>query len=160
MAYFHVVVEKESMSVRTFLYGDLSRHELKRRFIKPYLLAQAVLKGNEVIELRDVKRVWVIETTENLESTLKQLQKTSNVAIDRINSNNEGFLIISAGSGWREEDILQCGQDVTSQFIDSPPGVGTLGSHIVSFINNPWAYGVGVALLIAIATAAAKSLVS
>ena len=57
---------------------------------------------------------------------------------------------MSAGSGWHNEDIAECGTDVTSKYISAPPGLGTWLTKSGALLNSPWVLRVlgGVALLV------------
>ncbi|QGT77771.1 hypothetical protein GM160_02060 [Guyparkeria halophila] len=148
MAFLHVVIERTEEEKPLFLFGDLTKTELKRRFIRPYKLARSVLKENRVVNLSCVTSVHVIETDKPLDVALKHLRVESNERIDSLNRESGGVFIISAGSGWVAEDIVHCGRDVTAQYVTSPPGEGTLASHALAFLHNPWVLRVGGGLLI------------
>ena len=150
MTYFHVVVERSGNSKPLFLFGDLSDKDLRRRFLRQYQLGKSVLKENRVIDLGHVVAVQIIRTTEPLEKALKRLQKESNEQIEHLNRESNGLVIISAGSGWVNEDIVHCGEDVTPQYVTAPPGDGTPMTKIIAFLHSPWvlSIGGGLALLV------------
>lgn len=148
MAFLHVVIEREEDEKPLFLFGDLTKAELKRRFLRPYKLAKSVLKENRVVNLAGVTAVHVIETDKPLDAALRQLRVESNERIDRINRESGGVFIISAGSGWVDEDVVHCGHDVTAQYVTSPPGEGTLASRALALLHNPWVLRVGGGLLV------------
>lgn len=116
MAFLHVVIERAEDNKPLFLFGDLTKAELKKRFLRPYKLAKPVLKENRVVDLAGVTGVHIIETDKPLDAALKQLQVESNERIDRFNREAGGVFIVSAGSGWVNEDVVHCGEDVTAKF--------------------------------------------
>ncbi|MCC5879711.1 MAG: hypothetical protein JJU03_07445 [Idiomarina sp.] len=148
MAFLHVVIERADGDKPVFLFGDLSKAELKKRFIRPYSLAKPVLKENRVVNLANVTVVHIIETEQPLDAALKLLQVESNERIDRLNRESTGAFIVSAGSGWVNEDIVHCGEDVTARYVTSPPGEGTPASRALALIHSPWVLRVGGSLAV------------
>lgn len=148
MAFLHVVIERADDNKPLFLFGDLRKAELKNRFLRPYGLAKPVLKENRVVNLASVTAVHIIETEQPLDAALKQLQVESNERIDRFNRESGGVSIVSAGSGWVNEDIVHCGEDVTTRYVTSPPGEGTPASRALALIHNPWVLRVGGGLAV------------
>lgn len=62
--------------------------------------------------------MYVIETDKPLAAALEQLQAESKERIDK--------------------QIVDCGEDVTNQYMTSPPGEGTLASLVWALFHNPW----------------------
>jgi hypothetical protein len=148
MAFLHVVIERMGDDKPLFLFGDLSKAEFKKRFLRPYNLARPVLKENRVVNLASVTAVHVIETKKPLDAALKQLQVESNERVGRLNRESSGVFIVSVGSGWVNEDIVHCGEDVTTKYVTSPPGEGTPASRALALIHNPWVLRVGGGLAV------------
>ncbi|MDP0562006.1 MAG: hypothetical protein QS721_06630 [Candidatus Endonucleobacter sp. (ex Gigantidas childressi)] len=150
MTYLHVVIKRSEDVKPLFLFGDLTEKDLKRRFLRQYQLGKSVLKENQVVNLGNVVVVEIIRTSDPLKEALKNLQKKSNDRIDQMNRESSGFMIISVGSGWVNEDIVHCGEDVTLKYVSAPPGGGTPITKIIAFIHSPWvlSLGGGIALIV------------
>lgn len=148
----HVVVTlRGDESSARFLFGDLDEAGLKRKFLKPYRRGESILVGNDLIPLSEVTSVSIIETAESKEASLADLQKESSETVDRTNAalHESGVVIISAGSGWADEDIVQVGDDVTDRYIKAGPGRGADADYIRSIIVNPWVVTIIGGLMVA-----------
>ena len=55
MDLYHVVVEIHGEKKPLFLFGDLSKSDLRKRFLNPYYLGKPVLKKNQVVDLSRVR---------------------------------------------------------------------------------------------------------
>ncbi len=137
-AYLHVVLVLEGSEQRVFLFGDLSERDLKKRFLHYYHLGKPVLKNNEVINLAQVKSVHIIETEDPKEESLKKLQIKSKKDIDDFNRTSQSLVLIGPGAGWDDDEIVECGKDVTSRFISAPPGQGTWSTKLLAVLHSPW----------------------
>lgn len=142
--YYHVVITLKDNPKPVFLYGDMTEAELRQKFLRPYKLGKPVLKGNEVVNLSEVKAVDIIETDVPLQDELKKMQIESGRKIDEINHSSSGVFIMSLGVGYNNEDIAGGGKCVTDRYITTPPGTGTLGSNLFASLHNPWVLGIGI----------------
>jgi hypothetical protein len=97
-----------------------------------------------------------METSEPLDDALKRLQKESRERIDRLNRESDSVVIISAGSGWQEKDVVECGKEVTGKYIIGPPGEGTWLTKISAILHNPWVLSIGGGLALIVIGAIIK----
>lgn len=118
--YFHVIVDVGD-SNRRVLFTDLSKQSLKTQFLEPYRRGQKILHLGEFIDLGNLSKLHIIRTTKPKSEELEELQISSRRDIDEVNARSSGFTFISIGYGWNDEDIVFCGDDVTSQFIQPIP---------------------------------------
>jgi hypothetical protein len=143
--FLHVVVtlRGEGKKPPRFLFGDLDEAGLKRKFLKPYRRGESIVVGNDLVPLPEVRTVKIVETDEPREVCLTQLQKQSSEAIDRFNAHarETGAVLISIGSGWADEDIVEAGEDVTDRYIKSGPG--SEQNALLSYVWNKW----GIAII-------------
>jgi len=142
MDLYHVVVEIHGEKKPLFLFGDLSKSDLRKRFLNPYYLGKPVLKKNQVVDLSRVVSVQIRMTKSSASSELEDLKAKSKAEIDELNRGS-GMVFIGFGRGYADEDIVECGTDVTAEFVKAPPGQGTAVSKLVGFLHNPWVLRVG-----------------
>lgn len=146
--YFHVLVKMNKAPEKLiFLFGDLTEKELKSRFIKPYKRKETLVRGNDLIALSDVSAVHIVRTKKKKDVCLKELQVSSGEQIDEMNKDSDetGVVIISAGSGWEDEDIVEVGEDVTNHYIHGGCQGDTWFNKIA---NNQWTIALGTGLIL------------
>ncbi len=148
--YYHVLCEFGDDKEAKLIFSDLSKRQLRKKFIYKYRLGSELFLEGRVLSLMSVKSVQVIRTALPIEKELKKLQKESGERIDRINRESNSFKLVSVGSGWHQEDIVESGENVVSQFISESPGQGTLITRTIAFLHNAWVLrlGSGVILII------------
>ncbi len=56
---------------------------------------------------------------------------------------------MSIGRGYEPEDITEAGEDVTSTFINGPPGEGRW-PLLTASVKNPWIKAIGTAIIAAV----------
>lgn len=142
MKLYHVVVEIHGEKKPLFLFGDLSESDLRKRFLNPYYLGKPVLKKNQIVDLSRVASVHIRMTKSSAISELEDLKAKSKAEIDELNRGS-GMVFIGFGRGYADEDIVECGIDVTAKFINAPPGQGTGLSKFAGVLHNPWVLRVG-----------------
>jgi hypothetical protein len=82
------------------------------------------------------------------EEERKDIQIRSRREIDEFNQESLGVTLISIGSGYAPEDIVEAGVDVTSSYIASPPGQKK-GGLMSAIINHPWASAIVTGVIVA-----------
>lgn len=143
--YFHVVVWiKPFAGIARLLHSDQSEAELKRNFLTPYRRGRRTVLDGEIIDLRDISTVKIVKTELNKDDELQALQNRSTAEIDAINRSSPDFVIIARGQGWEDEEIADCGEDVTAQYVKVAPGEASFISTIVA---HPWTVGLGTTVL-------------
>ncbi|MBE0614869.1 MAG: hypothetical protein IH604_14460 [Burkholderiales bacterium] len=147
MTFFHVLVKfKSAPDKARCVFSDLSRKDLESKFLKPYRAGRSTLSGAEVIETGNIAWTQIMETERGTAEELKDIQAKSWKDIEEFNRNSS-VVLISAGHGYDAEDIVDAGNDVTSQFITSPPGEGS--SVIIKIMNHQWVIAVIGGLIVA-----------
>ena len=149
MSFFHVIAAfedrpKELVSV----FMDLSRRDLKTRFLKPYARGENLVSGNHILPVRSIRIVRVIATERQSKSELEDLQRESRAKIDELNRKSKDAVFILLGVGYKDEDIVYTGTDVTAQFINVAPGAKDMVARVISFLNNGWVVAVGGGILV------------
>ena len=142
------------------IFSDLSKRQLKIKFISKYRLGSNLFLDGKVLPLMKITSVQIINTKSPIEQELKKLQKESGERIDKINRESNGFTILSLGSGWHEEDIAECGEDVVSQFINESPGQGNLITKISLFFHNAWVLRLGSGVILILVALIIKELLA
>jgi hypothetical protein len=149
MPYFHVLAGlDQSPEALIAIFMDLSESELKTRFVKPYSRGQDVVSKNNIFAVKSLRKLHVIRTERQSDAELLDIQRSSREAIDRINRESRDIVFISAGQGYKPEDIVHGGADVTETYISGPPGSASRSSF-GTLVNNGWVVGVGGGLLVA-----------
>lgn len=147
MAFHHVLLslDPEPNKLRS-VFVDLSENELKTKFVTPYRKGRSFVSDNEIIVLTGIRKVHIIRTDQKNETERSALHDRSLREIDEFNRNSS-IRLISLGRGYDPEDILEVGQDVTSTFINGPPGYAATPTLTSSVINHPWLVGIGTAVI-------------
>lgn len=122
MAYHHVIAKVGQNDKFCVLFADLSLAELKKRFIAPYERGISFFSGNDLVTPTDLRSVQVVKTERTEQEEREHINKESCAQIDKINRESTGMVIISAGSGYDPEDIVEAGEDITHSVIKGPPG--------------------------------------
>lgn len=122
MPYYHVIASDDSTGSKyRGLFSDLCLTDLKAKFVRPYLLGQHVLAGNDQVDVYRITKLLIIKTDAPSSVVRSRLQEESFKRIERLNAQGAGF-IISVGSGYHPEDIKDGGVDVTGEFINGSVG--------------------------------------
>ena len=136
MKFHHVTVKTKLSESWSCLFKDLSKPELKKSFVKPYKLGKSIFYDGKILSSLDIIEVKINITENNLKSELAKVQDESIESIRKMNAS--GIPVLSLGWGYRDHEINNVGENVTSYFIDCPPGGGTYKSLAADFIKHPW----------------------
>jgi hypothetical protein len=149
MDFHHVLLTlTEAPSKLRCVLADLSEDQLKRQFLRPYRKGKNILCGNQVIQISSIRSVQIIRTKKTSERELSELQDRSFKEIQELNRQSESVVIISPGRGYNAEDIVETGEDITSQHIIALPGHGTSGI-LQELLRNQWVVAIGTGLIVA-----------
>lgn len=138
MSYLHVTVKTKSSDGWLCIFKDLSAPELKRNLLKPYRLGKTIYYDGNILPPSEITQMKITETESPHEAELTVVQEESYREIQEFNRTSSGAVFISAGHGYRDDEINECGKDVTSSYISSGPGVGTPMTAVAEFIKHPW----------------------
>lgn len=148
MTYHQVLIAVEhDPSKLKCLFEDLSEQNLVKYFVTPYRKGQDILSGNEIIPVSSVRKVHIVRTIQTNENEREAINQQSLQKIDELNRSSDSVFIISPGHGYEPVDILDAGQDVTSSFLNQPPGHT---KPTLRMLNNPWIVSIGAGLMVAI----------
>ena len=133
MSKFHVVIKTKSNDSWRCCFKNLSEKELIDSFVKSYKKGKDIIVDGEIISTKEINYVVISKTDKTEKEELKIVQETSYQKIQERNRDNRDscISIISAVNGWRDYEIKDCGENVTSYYLTS--GAGEIG-----FINSPW----------------------
>ncbi len=134
MGFLHVLISWKPSDDFECVLSDLSTKELKRRFIKPYRSGKSILIEGRVLPLAELFSVKVICTDRDIDAELQDLQERSQQEIREFNRNSD-ILLVSPGRGHSDEDIVECGKDVTNEYLSGPPGSSRAAWEL---LHNPW----------------------
>ena len=158
MAYYHVLIKtKDTPANFRCLLSDLTRCELKKKFVKPYNLGRCILISTDTLDTKAIVSTRIVETDQTSEIELAKIQRRSQQEIADWNSQPDAPTLICLGRGYAPEDIEEAGKDVTDQFIHSPPGDGPL-AQALRLAHNPWVVTIGSGIVIALVTVAVAHL--
>jgi hypothetical protein len=150
MVFFHVVATFEDRPEEPVsVFMNLSDRDLKARFLKPYLRGEDLVSGNRILRVKSIRKVHIIRTERQSEHELANLQRKSRAEIEEINRKSRHAVFIVLGVGYKDEDIVHTGLDVTAQLISGPPGARDTVSRFSSLLNNGWVVTVGGGTLVA-----------
>lgn len=110
--YYHVAITLKSKPNDVEYRIDIPEEELKRKFIEPYNIGQAIITHGKIIQLNDIERIHINRTPEKSEKYLIYLHA------ERVRQASQGIIT----TGKDEEYIIKKGDNVTDEYITGPPG--------------------------------------
>ena len=146
--YFHVVTQYLNNSEQV-LFRDLSKKELKKLFLKPFKNGKNLLISGSIYKNEDIKKVQIIKTEDHFQKTLDNYVDQQNESKTR--SNNEqygGGLVFFPPYISKDTDIIDCGENVTTEFLKFPPS--NQPSFLASIFKNPWFIGIVRGIILAV----------
>lgn len=150
MPYYHVLVTfTDSPKNPHCVLDDLSEQELKTKFVKLYKKGKDILCDKDVVRIENIKSIQIIHTNKKSEDERSIIQEESFKRIQELNRQTDSIAIISLGDGYNPEDIVEAGEDVTSQYITEAPGYGA-SNFIFSFLNNSWVMTISTGLILVV----------
>lgn len=138
MSYLHVTIKTPSSNGWVCIFKDLSVSELKRKLVKPYKLGKFICYNGNILSPTEIKQIKINETEKTHEEELKIVQDESYREVQESNRTSSSVVLISAGHGYSDDEINECGKDVTNSYISTGPGVGTAFTVAAEFIKHPW----------------------
>jgi hypothetical protein len=153
MSYLHVTVKIKSSDGWFCIFKDLPESDLKKKFVKPYRLGKSIYYDGNILSPNEITQIKINETEKPQEDELKVVQEESYKEVQEFNRASSSAVWISAGHGYSDYEINECGKDVTNSYISTGPGVGTTLTVIGEFIKHPWVVRV-VAGVVFVAVAA------
>lgn len=149
--FHHVIVALKGRDKKQALFVDLSARELNRRFVRPYKQGKPVLlQDNSVVQTRDITWTAIRSTADAAAPTLKMLEEESRRNTDELNRG--GGLVFLGRFSWGNEDLAEEGEDVTSRYIQAPPGEDSYYRRFGSWLADNLGKA-AIALLVTIASA-------
>jgi len=122
MSYYHVLVSISGSARIEVLFADMSVSELKTKFLKPYKRGSTFLAASKVIKPDELRSIRIIETEDKEADARRKINDADLADIAEMNRSG-GVMIISPGRGYQPEHLAEAGDDVTSHFLDTGPGV-------------------------------------
>jgi hypothetical protein len=148
-SFHHVLLSlSDSSDGMRCILSDLSATELRKKFVKPYRKGNSIFLDNVVLPLAQTKTVQIVRTRNTSEVERTVLRDKTRRQIDELNRTSPSVVLISAGRGHDPEDIAECGEDVTAEYILGPPGHAASG-FIAKVILHPWVLAIGTGLILA-----------
>lgn len=137
MIYFHATIKTKNSDCWLCIFKNLSASELKKKLVIPYKLGKSIYYDGKILSPSDITQVKITKTEKSHEEELEIVQEESYENIQKSNRTSHGVIFISAGYGYNDYEINECGEDVTSAYISGGPGIGTLFTKIAEFIKHP-----------------------
>ena len=138
MSYLHATIKTKISDDWLCIFKDLSASELKRHLVKPYRLGKSIYYDGNILSPSEITQVKITETESSHEAELQVVQEESYRKVQEFNRTSSSVVLISAGHGYGDYEINECGKDVTSSYIYTGPGVGTPFTALAGFIRHPW----------------------
>jgi hypothetical protein len=152
MSYFHVIIQKKSNDW-ICIFKDLSESDLKKYLIKPYKLGKDLFYDGHILSVTEISKVEIVLTEKLHVNELTIVQDKSYRQVQKMNKSNSDVARMSAGHGYHDYEIKDCGKEVTKQYLSQSPGSGTFGSKILGVIKHPWVVRIVGGLLFLMAAA-------
>ncbi len=138
MSYLHVTIKTKSCDSWLCIFKDLTASDLKKRLVKPYRIGKSIYYDGNILSPNEITQIKINETEKPHESELNIVQEESYKETQEFNRTSSSVVLISAGHGYNDYEINECGKDVTSSYISTGPGVGTPFTAAAEFIKHPW----------------------
>ncbi|OOE93864.1 hypothetical protein BZG76_03935 [Salinivibrio sp. AR647] len=138
MSYLHVTIKTKSSNGWICIFKDLSVYELKKKLVKPYKLGKSIYYDGNILPPNEIIQIKINETEKAHEEELKTVQDESYKEVQEFNRTSSRVVLISAGHGYSDYEINECGKDVTASYISTGPGAGTAFTVTADFIKHPW----------------------
>jgi hypothetical protein len=138
MSYLHITIKTKSSDGWLCIFKDLSVSDLKQKLVKPYKLGNSIYYDGNILPPNEITQIKINETEKSHEDELKVVQEESYKEVQEFNRTSPSVVLISAGHGYSDYEINECGKDVTNSYISTGPGVGTTLTVIGEFIKHPW----------------------
>lgn len=138
MSYLHVTIKTKTSNSWVCIFKDLSVSELKKSLVKPYRLGKSIYYDGNILSPNEITQVKITETEKPHEEELNVVQEESYREVQEFNRTSSSVVLVSAGHGYSDYEINECGKDVTNLYISSGPGVGTPLTAFAEFIKHPW----------------------
>lgn len=119
---------------------DRSVKDVRTQFVNPYKNAAKIFSKGVVHDLSKVTKVLILLTVASAQDLVTLENEKQREATERRNLNARGIKFFSLGTAIPWESILKNGTDVTSNFIEGPPGQTSLLSKA---LNHPWTLAIG-----------------
>ncbi|MBO7927478.1 hypothetical protein J5X91_14585 [Pseudoalteromonas sp. K222D] len=153
MSYIHVTIKSKTSDNWLCIFKDLSVSDLKKKLINPYKLGKSIYYNGNILSPSEITQIKISETERPHKDELKTVQEDSYNEVQEFNRNSSSLTFVSAGHGYNDYEINECGKDVTNSFISTGPGLGTPFTATTEFIKHPWVVRViGGLVFIAVAT--------
>jgi hypothetical protein len=138
--------------VHRCVLSDLVEKELLTGFVKRYRRGSDLLVNGEVLHLKATRRVTIVATEQRMPSALAELNDKNESHRQELNRGSSGIFFVG-GLGSGPDDIGDYGTDVTSKYINAPPGSEGSQSFFAKVIENPWVISIGATVVAAGITA-------
>lgn len=138
MSYLHVTIKTKSSNGWLCIFKDLSVSDIKKKLVKPYKLGKPIYYDGNILPPNEITQIKINETEKTHEEELKIVQDESYKEIQEFNRTSSSVVLLSAGNGYSDYEINECGKDVTSSYISTGSGVGTASTVVAEFIKHPW----------------------
>ncbi|MBU2985005.1 hypothetical protein KO528_06570 [Saccharophagus degradans] len=138
MSYLHVTIKTKSSEGWICIFKDLSVSDLKKKLVKPYRLGKPIYYDGNILSANEITQIKINETEKVHEDELNIVQEESYKEVQEFNRTSSSIVLISAGYGYNDYEINECGKEVTNSYISTGPGVGTPLTALAEFIKHPW----------------------
>ncbi|MBL0652033.1 hypothetical protein [Aeromonas caviae] len=138
MSYLHVTIKTKSSNGWLCIFKDLSVSDLKQKLVKPYKIGKPIYYNGNILPPNEISQIKINKTEKTHEEEFKIVQDESYKKVQEFNCTSSSVVLISAGYGYSEYEINECGKDVTNSYISTGPGVGTAFTVAAEFIKHPW----------------------
>jgi hypothetical protein len=143
---YHAFARLKNADSFRILAVDLSERELRRRVVKPYKGGKDIFLQSTITSIDDIESLKIVRSASSCKDELKRLAAEHQAKIDHENRQS-GIKIISRGRGHSPLELLEASEDVTSHYISTAPGSGTIATKAYAFFHNQWVTGIGLLII-------------
>ena len=113
--FYHVVVWMHpAAGIASQIFHDLTERELRAQFVKPYNHGATVKIGSDIHDFTKIASTNIVRT----DKPLRQIRQAAFQRAQERDTELYNYGVFSlSGNNWRQDDIVNEGEDVTSQFL-------------------------------------------
>ena len=162
MSFYHVLTFSEPRDKEAqVILSNLSEQELLDRFVSHYRSGSDLVVGGDIISMSRLRKVIIVRTDDLEEAVRARINDQSLDEAAAFNRSSDSVVLITAGRGYDAEDILEDGEDVTSDFIGGAPGYAKPAAgaslagesaaegRVQRALNHPWIVSIVGGLVVA-----------
>lgn len=141
--YFHVVIRKEEAGNEILLL-DSTESEIRNNIVKPFKKGKDLFIEGTIHKTDSIEKVHIVKTEKDYKTELARFSRKQNEVREKVNRKPGPKFMDYVP---RKSDIIHCGENVTSEYINEAPSKAK--NFFSKILHNPWLVTIGGGILLA-----------